>query len=314
MKILLRLISSFVLWIIMAVVIILIVLLPRDMQSHRVGMEDVMSYHFTWSGYKHNIVDYFENVKKEKSLGKTVANEPVEWELVHYGFRSIVIIVPALFLSIVIGIYKGIFDYRRNRGLWKILGEGTTWIGQSVPDFFIILIIETIISLTIHRVYPHLQLYGYAHWYNIFLPIIFLSFYPASVIAGFTTQALKEEDEKDYILTARAKGLSEKIVLRSHILRNCVPKLLHHFMPITLTLLSSMFLVEMLTLYRAMGSRLMEAVKMKETISSAAKSMPIDTSAAICFSLAFMLLLLITQWISLALKYYLVPASKEEQS
>ncbi|MGV3464855.1 MAG: ABC transporter permease subunit [Heyndrickxia sp.] len=314
MKLLLRLANSLLLWIIMMVVLVLIILLPRDMEVKRVDVKDYMSYHFTWSGYKENIKQYLTDVKENKSLGTSVDQQPVEYELAHYGKRSIAILVPALILSFLVGIFKGVFDYRRNRGLWKFLGEGTTWLGQSIPDFFVIIILELIISLTIRRMFPQLQLYGVGHWYNIFLPIIFLSMYPAAVIANYTTQALKEEDDQDYIRTARAKGLPESIILRKHVLRNCWSKILIHFMPIILTLLSSMVLVEYMTLYRGMGTRLMQAIKIKETIASTDTILPIETPTVIGFSLGFMVILLLAQWINQIIKHFLIPVRKDEQS
>jgi len=284
------------------------------MEVKRVDVKDYMSYHFTWSGYKENIKQYLIDVKENKSLGTAVDQQPVEYELVHYGKRSIAILIPALIVSFLVGITKGVFDYRRNRGFWKIIGEGTTWLGQSIPDFFVIIILELIISLTIRRMFPQLQLYGVAHWYNIFLPIIFLSMYPAAVIANYTTQALKEDDEQDYIRTARAKGLPESIILWKHVLRNCWSKILIHFMPIILTLLSSMVLVEYMTLYRGMGTRLMQAIKIKDTIASTDTILPIETPTVIGFSLGFMVILLLAQWINQIIKHFLIPIRKEEQT
>lgn len=314
MKLLLRLSSSLFLWIVMMVVLVLIILLPREIEVKRVDVTDVMSYHFTWSGYKDNITHFISEVKENKSLGKAIDQQPVEWELMHYGIRSIAILIPALIFSFLIGILKGVFDYRRNGGLWKVFGEGTTWLGQSIPDFFVIIIIELIFSMTINRIFPHLQLYGYAHWYNIFLPIIFLSMYPAAVIASYTTQALKEEDGHDYILTAKAKGVPEWIILWKHVLRNCWSKILIHFMPIILTLLSSMVLVEYMTLYRGMGTRLMEAIKVKDMIASNDTILPIETPTVIGFSLGFMVILLLAQWANQIIRHFLIPIRKDEQS
>ncbi|MBS4171758.1 ABC transporter permease subunit [Bacillus sp. FJAT-49736] len=314
MKLLLSLASSLILWILMAAILVLLILLPRDIKVQRVNVTDVMSYHFTWSGYKDNIVHYVKEVKENKSLGKSSTQQPVEWELAHYGLRSVIILVPALIISIIIGILKGVFDYRHNRGIWKLFGEGSTWLGQAIPDFFVIIILELLISLTIQRFFPQLQLYGYSHWYSIFLPIIFLSMYPAAVIAGYTTQALKEEDNRDYILTAKAKGLPERVILWKHILRNCWSKILLHFMPLVLTLLSSMVLVEYMTLYRGMGTRLIEAIQIKDMISSVDTILPIETATIIGFSLGFMLILLMAQWLNQIIKHFLNPIRKEEQS
>lgn len=108
MNLLLRLLSSLLLWVFMGIILILIVLLPRETESHRVGTVDVMSYHFTWDQYMDNVIAYLEEVKTKKSLGTTVFEQPVETELSLYFKRSIVLLLPAMLLSIIIGIYKGV--------------------------------------------------------------------------------------------------------------------------------------------------------------------------------------------------------------
>jgi oligopeptide transport system permease protein len=310
MNLFIRLISSLLLWSCMALILILIVLLPRETQSHREGYVDVMSYHFTWDKYKQNITEYFDGVKTNKSLGNTIFDEPVEVELSLYFKRSIVLLVPAMFLSILIGIYKGVFDYRYQNKIGRFFGKGATWLGQSVPDFFLIFLVQTILSIAMRHGFPRMDMYGDDQWYNIFFPIIFLSMYPAFIIAKYTSQALEEEDEQDYIKTARAKGVPERIILWKHILRNCWPKLLQHFMPIILTLFSGMFVVEFLTLYHGIGTRLITAIRIKYSIMPG-ESLPIDVPAVIGFSLLLMLLLLVAQWINQILDYFLDPKRRE---
>jgi oligopeptide transport system permease protein len=305
-----RLLSSLLLWVCMAVIIVLIVLLPRDTQSNSVHMKEVLFYHFTWDNYKQNITHYLVDVKTHKSLGTTAFKEPVEIELSLYFKRSIIILLPALFLSIIIGIYKGVFDYRYKNKLGRFFGKGATWLGQSVPDFFLIFLVQTVLSIAMRHGLPRMDMYGDDQWYNIFFPIIFLSMYPAFVIAKYTSQALEEEDEQDYIQTARAKGIPERVILWKHILRNCWPKLLQHFMTIVLTLFSGMFIVEFLTFYHGIGTRLITALHIKYSIFPG-ESLPIDIPAVIGFSLLFMVLFLVAQWINQILTYFLVPKRKE---
>ncbi|MDP4084302.1 MAG: ABC transporter permease [Bacillota bacterium] len=313
MNLFFRLLGSLCLWICMALIIILIVLLPRDTVSHRVGDLDVMSYHFTWNQYQKNITNYFEEVKTKKSLGTTNFDEPVEVELLLYFKRSIIILIPALFLSIFIGINKGIFDYRHQTKFGRFFGKGTTWLGQSVPDFFLIFLVQTFLSVAMRHGLPRMDMYGDDRWYNIFFPIIFLSMYPAFIIARYTSQALDTEDEQDYIKTEKAKGVPDRMVLLKHTLRNCWPKLLQHFMHIVLTLFSGMFVVEFLTLYHGIGSRLITAIHIRYSIMPG-EPLPIDVPAVIGFSLLVMVLLLIAQWISQILDYFLDPLKRRNQT
>lgn len=312
MNLFIRLFGSLCLWICMAFILILIVLLPRDTVSHLEGTMDVMSYHFTWNKYEDNITHYFDEVITKKSLGTTLYDEPVEVELSLYFKRSIVILIPAMFLSIFIGINKGIYDYQHQSKIGRFFGKGATWLGQSVPDFFLIFLVQTLISTAMRHGLPRMDMYGDDKWYNVFFPIIFLSMYPACIISRYTSQALEEEDEQDYIKTAKAKGVPDRIVLMQHTLRNAYPKLLQHFMPIILTLFSGMFVVEFLTLYHGIGSRLITAIHIRYSIMPG-QSLSIDVPAVIGFSLLLMVLLLIAQWTSQILNYYLDPVKRRNQ-
>ncbi|WP_409304301.1 ABC transporter permease subunit [Peribacillus sp. SCS-155] len=313
MKLLWKLVGSLLLWVTVAAVLVLLVLLPRDTQSHRDGYKDIMSYKFTWTAYKENIVNYWEGVKEHKSLGITRYELPVEEELVHFGWRSAKILIPALFLSVLAGVYKGMFDYRRQTGLWRFFGKRMTWLGQAVPEFILIIFIQTIVFEAGKRGFLEIDIYGDEKLENLFLPILFLSMYPAAIIARYTAAALEEEDSQDYIKTARSKGIGEKAVLWHHAMRNSWPKLLQQSMPIFMTLLSGMFIVEFMSIYNGIGYRLVVALQLKGVISPG-QSLPIETPAVIGFSLLFMALLLIVQWIVAILEYVLVPVKRGDGS
>jgi ABC-type dipeptide/oligopeptide/nickel transport system permease component len=308
MKLVKSLAATLLLWVAMAILLCLIVLLPRDNVSHRVGWNDVMTYHFTWAHYDKNIHDYILDVIKTKTLGTTNFEVPVEQELWHYGKRSLLIFIPALLISIFAGIYKGLFDYQFKGKFWWPIGKGSTWLAQSIPDFFLIIIVQAVVSHLTYG-YPNLHMYGNDDWYSPVLPALLLSMYPISTIARMTTQALEEEADQEYIRTARAKGIPEKVLLRRHILRNCWPKLAQHFMPIVLSLVTGMFIVEYFTLYRGIATRLIMALQIKTTYQPG-QSMPIEIPVVIGFSLAFMLVFLLAQWIGQILTYYANPVRR----
>ncbi|MBP3953545.1 ABC transporter permease [Bacillus suaedae] len=310
MNLFIRLIKTLIMWFSLAVILILIILLPRNTESYRDGNDDVMSYQFTWDSYKDNVIEYISNVWSNKSIGITNYNQTFETELIRYGTRTLFVFVPALLLSIVFGIYKGVFDYRHRTGLWRVIGQGGTWVTQSVPDFFLILLIQLLLSMLHRWGLPQIDLYGDEHWYNFILPALFLSMYPAALIARYTTEYLENEEYADYIKTAEAKGVPEKSILWNHVLRNCWTKLIQHFLPITLTLVSSMFVVEYMTMYNGMGTRLIKAIQIKDSIIPG-QSLPIDIPVVIGFSLIFMFIFMIVQLISQILLHVLSPVRGE---
>ena len=306
-----RLTGNLLLYILIGLLLVLLVLMPRETTSHRVGTADVMSYSFTWSSYKQNIVHYWTEVKENKTLGITMYEDPVEEELIYYAKKSIVIIIPAFFLSIFFGVWKGIYDYRHTSGIGKLTGKGSTWVIQSIPDFFFIMVFQMFMFFCMKNDIWKPDIYGDEEWYNIFLPIFYLCMYPAAIIARLTAEALEEEEKADYIRTARSKGAKDWAVIWKHALVNCWPKLLQHIMPIALIIMSAMFVVEYLSMYRGIGTRLIRALQFNGWFY-AGEPMVMDTAAIIGFSLLLMAILLIFQWLQEILTFFLVPVRKEE--
>lgn len=304
-----RLIGSLLLWCGISIILVLFILFPRDTGTFKYGDTDIMYFELNWDQYKENIKNYSEFVKEHKSLGITSREEPVEVELKHYFKKSIIILLPALFLSIVLGIWKGVLDYKFRGKFGRFFWRGTTWLGQSVPDFFLIFLVQTLLIIAMRHGFPRIDMFRDGTLSNVLFAIFFLSMYPAFVIARYTCKAMEEEEEQDYIKTARAKGVPERVVLWRHILRNSLPKLHQHFMPIVLSLLTGMFVVELLTFYEGIGTRLLFAMHIKYTIMPG-EPLSIDTSAVIGYSLLLMVMLLVAQWIDQILTFVLDPKRK----
>jgi glutathione transport system permease protein len=63
---------------------------------------------------------------------------------------------------------------------------------------------------------------GMGTWKHLVLPSISLAFYPTALIARMIRSSILEVIWKDYIKTARAKGLREIVVYFKHALRNAL--------------------------------------------------------------------------------------------
>ncbi|WP_409304299.1 ABC transporter permease subunit [Peribacillus sp. SCS-155] len=313
MKLIGKMAGSLLLWSLVAFVFTLIVLLPRENTSHYDKEYNfITDTGIDWETYKGNISNYWSSVAENKSLGMTKYEEPVEKEMVYYGWNSLKILVPAFILSVAAGISKGVFDYRHSSGKRRLLGRGLTSFGQSMPEFISIIFLQTAIFELSRRFFPKFDIYGDENWYSTILPTVFLAVYPVFVIARYTSEALDEENRMDYIKTARSKGIGEKAVLWKHALLNCLPKLIHHSMPIVMTLLSGMFVVEYLSLYKGIGYRIIKAINIDAALLPG-YDMSIDTVAVIGFSLLFMSVLLVYQWTMQIISYFLLPVKGEEQ-
>ena len=137
----------------------------------------------------------------------------------------------AYFISIPLGIRKAVNDGSK----FDTWTSGAIIVGYAIPGFlFAILLLVLFSGGSFFKIFPirgltsdnweSLSLFGKVldYFWHISLPVI------ASSIAGFATLTLLtknsflDEINKQYVLTAKAKGLSERKALYNHIFRNAM--------------------------------------------------------------------------------------------
>jgi oligopeptide transport system permease protein len=251
-------IKHFILYLLIIIALILVVLFPRNpamMVSGRAQTVE-MEYHFSWQEYKNNIVEYVQMVWKEKSLGDTRHERvSVGDEIRRFFPNSLKLILPAFFLSLLLGILKGLFDYKNKHNRKNFLGNGLTWLLQSIPDFFIVICIQWLVIF----IFPSLKLFSQSNWYGFITPAVLVSIYPMMYLARITSAALSNEDGQFYIQVAKAKGFTMSKVTNRHILRNSLKSIIPHMTSLMIHTLSSLLVVEYLIGYEGIAYRLFTA-------------------------------------------------------
>lgn len=122
----------------------------------------------------------------------------------------------AMLLSLVIGVPLGIASAVR-RGSWlDALSTAAAVQGQSMPVFWLGLLLILLFSVRL----GWLPSAGGPSLRQLILPTIALSAYPGARFARLTRSSLLEVLSLDFVRTARAKGLAERLVIYRHALRN----------------------------------------------------------------------------------------------
>ena len=123
----------------------------------------------------------------------------------------------AMIMSIVIGVPLGIITGVHSGGLDRIITVFVVF-AQGVPNFWLGLMMIFVFSVK----FPLLPTGGIGSFAHLIMPTIVLGFYTTSRITRVTKSSISEHIQKDYIRTARAKGLKENIVLLKHCVRNAL--------------------------------------------------------------------------------------------
>ena len=243
------------------------------------------------------IEGYFNNYDKmseaavQVSLQKMGLTDPIPVQIVHYfgqllhvdlgtsnkfrqGYHiakivaqkapiSIKLGLISLAVSLAAGLPLGIMMARSTKTRWKLWDKfGTVFI----------VIVEAVPSAVYHLL---IQLYGseilgVSMLFNVdnpktwILPIFSLSIGNIAYYAMWLRRYMVDESNKDYIRLARAKGVPEGKISRSHVFRNAIVPLVQYLpQSILFTLMGSLY-VESLYSIPGMGGLLIQVIKLQD--------------------------------------------------
>ncbi|MER3460448.1 MAG: peptide ABC transporter permease, partial [candidate division GAL15 bacterium] len=156
----------------------------------------------------------------------------------------------------LIGIPAGILAATRRLTWVDTLVMLVALVGVSMPVFWLGLNFILVFSVRLQW----LPAFGYGTWRHLVLPSVTLGAASAAVVARMTRSAMLEVLGQDYIRTARAKGLAERVVVHRHALRNALIPVVTILGLQLGTLLSGAVLTETVFAWPGIGRLLVEAV------------------------------------------------------
>ncbi len=152
-------------------------------------------------------------------LGKSfIQRMPVTKMIGARLWTTLELALAGMLIATVLGIGLGILAAVKENSLGDTVSMVIALIGSAMPDFWLALIMIFIFSLTL-RWLPTL---GQGDIQHLIMPAFVVGLTEAGVIARTVRSSLVEIMHEDYIRTARAKGLKERLVLIRHGLRNAL--------------------------------------------------------------------------------------------
>ncbi len=180
-------------------------------------------------------VQLFTYVSKvlQGDLGKSYYfNIPVSDLILERVGPTLLLVVTALVLAIFVGTLFGVIAAQRPNGIFSHFVTVLALIGFSAPVFWtafllIILFVATWELLPLSGLADPLTERGTLAWYldvlhHLILPVMSLSTIYLAQYSRLARAAMMDVLGSDFIRTARAKGLGQRIVVYKHALRNAV--------------------------------------------------------------------------------------------
>lgn len=124
----------------------------------------------------------------------------------------------AMILATLVGMFIGIISATRQYSMMDHVTMVVALLGVSTPIFWMGLMLIFFFSVRL-RWFPT---GGVGSLKALVLPTVALSAASTAIIARMTRSSLLEVIREDYVRTARAKGLTERVVLLRHALKNAL--------------------------------------------------------------------------------------------
>jgi len=132
----------------------------------------------------------------------------------------------AFAIAVVIGVPLGVLSAVKKNSFWDYLANGMGLAGLSTPNFWLGIMLILLISVKLGWLPPSGYVPLAEDWRQslatTIMPAFVLGTGIAAVFMRHTRSAMLTALEQDYVRTARAKGLSEFIVVARHALRNAL--------------------------------------------------------------------------------------------
>lgn len=226
-------------------------------------------------------VRYFEHLV-QGDLGHSLRTKrPVAQEIGDRLMPTLLLTLTSMVWSVIFGLIIGVVS-----GVWRNrlpdrVGMTVAVSGISFPAFALGMVLMQIFSVQLGW-FPTV---GAGTWKHYVLPSITLGAGVAAVMARFTRAAFIEVMQEDYVRTARAKGLSERIVIIKHTFRNALIPVVTMMGLQFGFLLGGSIVVETVFAWPGVGMLLVDSVIMRDY--------PVIQGLILLFSFEFILINLI---------------------
>jgi ABC-type dipeptide/oligopeptide/nickel transport system permease component len=152
-------------------------------------------------------------------LGRSyITNRPITQDIRERFPKTMQLAGAAMLLATVCGITLGVFSARNPGGLVDRFALGLAYLGISFPVYWVGLLLILLFAVTLRWLPPS----GYGGLRFLILPALTLGMRSIAFLARMTRSAMLEALNADFVRTARAKGLTERVVTARHALRNAM--------------------------------------------------------------------------------------------
>ncbi|HIS28317.1 MAG TPA: ABC transporter permease [Candidatus Avamphibacillus intestinigallinarum] len=169
---------------------------------------------------------------------------------------SLILGLEAILIALSVGILLGVIAAIRHNKFADYTAMIIAVLGISVPSFIMATALQYVFSMKLGLL-PTARFDTF--WHTI-LPAIALATTPLAFIARLMRTSMLDVLNSDYIKTAKAKGLSDRIVTYKHALRNAIMPVVSYLGPLVVSILTGSFVIEKIFAIPGLGNEFVVSV------------------------------------------------------
>jgi oligopeptide transport system permease protein len=165
--------------------------------------------------------------------------------------NSMVLGLISLSLAVILGISAGLISSTRQNSALDYVSMSVAVIGISVPLFVVGPVLMYLFSMKLNLLPTSGWIMSGDSWKTLLMPMMTLALPYFAYIARLSRASILEVLRSDYVRTARAKGLSESVILFKHVLKGALLPVVSYLGPAFAHIVTGSIVVE--TIFRVPG-------------------------------------------------------------
>lgn len=165
-------------------------------------------------------------------------------------------------LATILGIPLGILGALKRNTIWDYISLFISTVGVSVPSFVLAIFFIVIFASRLKLIKIVQQDWSSPGAWLV--PAAILGFGTFAFVTRLTRSSMLEIMQQDYVRTARAKGLSERVVIFRHMLRNSLIPVVTIIGPALAALVTGSFIIETMFSFPGMGREFVLSIQRRD--------------------------------------------------
>ena len=169
---------------------------------------------------------------------------------------SVLIGFQALIFGSIVGLFLGITSALNHNSILDYGSVTIAVLGMSIPSFVFAALLQYFVGVKLGWLPPAL----WESYESTVMPSLALSVTVIATVARFIRTEMLEVLGQDYIVTARAKGISESAVVFKHIIRNAIIPVITMLGPLAVAIMTGTLVIEKIFAVPGLGEQFTKSI------------------------------------------------------